>query len=592
MLNTTGIHHSRRNSQKLNPSHIHLHKNQGDVHEWNNSCHSATSSSYLSPSAPSYSSLSTSSSNTQQPFSQYQYSSSQTPTPTPSTITITSSTRVPASSSSQDPLAVKDTTTKRPPSLTLTSASHNELYQTNEDRNNSSSNTRSPNTPKLSPRLQALHAQLGTQPSRTQYPLDMASVSSGVDPKTPINPKGRIFGGWLSGNPSPNTPSSSGTANSEEGLMSPPLSSPSLSSPGLSPDSNSSKPLAARPLSAAGNSSLVAHSESVTPRNVSPAVANPKRLSLLQSSISAITWLAAPAAAPEEPGDVIDDDDYELLHLDIEAALYPGGSPNDTFSPAAYKNLQMNALGVLQKVHSAYRVRTIALRALEVECDSQKEDLIEARTRALRLKQQVENMTKQAAEQERSMMELMNELATEKRARINEKDERERNLNMVPEAPEVKRGGSFIEDLGVDEEERQHKWRKSAGTIRSDMSFDTDEESVGAESVFSRSRSPTITSIAPTETTSTTPIQTKAQAAFGPPRSRSSSQISAFQKILKGMGKTEEEDGCRNCKGQDASVAWDTVSLLRDENKVLKSRVGELEVAVDSAMDIVNGVGM
>lgn len=50
--------------------------------------------------------------------------------------------------------------------------------------------------------------------------------------------------------------------------------------------------------------------------------------------------------------------------------------------------------------------------------------------------------------------------------------------------------------------------------------------------------------------------------------------------------------GCRKCQGQDSSVAWDTVSLLRDENKGLKHRVAQLEVAVDGALDLVNGIAM
>jgi hypothetical protein len=47
---------------------------------------------------------------------------------------------------------------------------------------------------------------------------------------------------------------------------------------------------------------------------------------------------------------------------------------------------------------------------------------------------------------------------------------------------------------------------------------------------------------------------------------------------------------CGNCEGQSVSVAWDTVSLLKDENKGLKERVSELETAVEGAIDVVNGV--
>ncbi|KAK0753169.1 hypothetical protein B0T18DRAFT_396157 [Schizothecium vesticola] len=70
-------------------------------------------------------------------------------------------------------------------------------------------------------------------------------------------------------------------------------------------------------------------------------------------------------------------------------------------------------------------------------------------------------------------------------------------------------------------------------------------------------------------------------------------QLSAFQKIIKGIaGDAEETNGCTNCRGRDASVAWDTLSVLRDENKHLKVRMGELEVAVEGALDLVNGIGL
>ena len=50
------------------------------------------------------------------------------------------------------------------------------------------------------------------------------------------------------------------------------------------------------------------------------------------------------------------------------------------------------------------------------------------------------------------------------------------------------------------------------------------------------------------------------------------------------------EQGCTNCRGKDASVAWDTVGLLRMENKGLKERVGELESAVDGALGVCDGL--
>ena len=78
-------------------------------------------------------------------------------------------------------------------------------------------------------------------------------------------------------------------------------------------------------------------------------------------------------------------------------------------------------------------------------------------------------------------------------------------------------------------------------------------------------------------------------------------QKSTFQKFLQGIApavvETPEDEyggigmggeGCSNCRGKDASVAWDTVGLLRAENKGLKEQVGVLEGGVDGALALCN----
>ena len=79
-------------------------------------------------------------------------------------------------------------------------------------------------------------------------------------------------------------------------------------------------------------------------------------------------------------------------------------------------------------------------------------------------------------------------------------------------------------------------------------------------------------------------------------------QRSTFEKMMGGMvdakpGVVESEmggmgleSGCRNCQGKEASVAWDTVGLLRAENRGLKDRVGALESAVEGALDMCAGM--
>ena len=73
-----------------------------------------------------------------------------------------------------------------------------------------------------------------------------------------------------------------------------------------------------------------------------------------------------------------------------------------------------------------------------------------------------------------------------------------------------------------------------------------------------------------------------------------------FQKVLSGMTNSPESEaqdpfdgigmgleGCSNCRGKEASAAWDAVGLMRAENKGLKERIGELENSVDGALDLI-----
>ncbi|KPM46022.1 hypothetical protein AK830_g557 [Neonectria ditissima] len=285
----------------------------------------------------------------------------------------------------------------------------------------------------------------------------------------------------------------------------------------------------------------------------------------------------------------------ELMNLDIESALFPGGSPVDgaAFSPAAFKNLQMIATGLLGKFQSAYQQRTIDYRELKAEREAQDEEKEEVETRVQHLKMQLEEMARRASEREETLASLLQELAQEKRARADEQAAQEK---CIPSSE----ASTVSEDLGIDEDRQKGNWRKSTATSKSDMSLDTDEESMDEASIFSRSRSPTNATIMSEISPSHTPTSQHKSGMLEPPRhSRTSNpQMTTFQKLFKGYSNESPKDddltggtnGCRNCQGQNASVAWDTVSLLKDENKGLKTRVGELETAVESALDVVNGI--
>lgn len=298
--------------------------------------------------------------------------------------------------------------------------------------------------------------------------------------------------------------------------------------------------------------------------------------------------------------------------MNVEEALFPTGSPTnakDPFSPAGFKNLQTQATGLLTKIQTAYRQKAQALSELEKEREADREELEEAETRAKHLKFQLEDMAIKATEQERRMKQLMEELASERRSRIELERSSFVKQRLSPGGLQSEAASTISEDLGVDDEDMQkRKWRKSNGT---DTSFETDDDSISFEgdSVFSRPRSPS----ASTTTTTTRGIDTGSVVDLPMPtpqsmrsstysakrtsvqsiqsNRRSTQQMSTFQKLMKGIS-GDGSDGCRNCKGQDASIAWDTVGLLRDENKGLKQRVGELEDCLEGALDAVNGIGL
>ena len=339
----------------------------------------------------------------------------------------------------------------------------------------------------------------------------------------------------------------------------------------------------------------------------------------------------------------------EYLTLDIKSALFPTSSPSDRdpFSPAAFKNLLMNAEGLLTKLQHAYKLRTLSLHELSAEKEAISEELEEAETRAKCLRSQLEDMAARVSAQDTSIIELANELAQEKHARAEEKEARERSIALIRANSQSHHPShidldmvSPMEDLGIanaaSPRKERKKWRISGGST--DMSGESDAESGGAESVFSRCRSPTLTLNSMSESgrasiMSTPEIQ---QAAFGrvvhvrgpsisqgypstqpggsepqqeKERPKAVQQKSTLQKFLKGISNTPEattpggnvdsdpyggvglgEQGCTNCRGKDASVAWDTVGLLRMENKGLKERVGELESAVDGALGVCDGL--
>ncbi|KAF9761806.1 hypothetical protein IL306_003709 [Fusarium sp. DS 682] len=291
---------------------------------------------------------------------------------------------------------------------------------------------------------------------------------------------------------------------------------------------------------------------------------------------------ASPTACPSE------EHNEALMNLDIEKVLFPNGLPVEgtAFSPSAFKNLQMNATGLLSKFQAAYEQRTAEFTELQAERDIQNFNKSEAEVRIQQLEKQLEEQATQMVERDAMIEYLLNRLANEKERADEATNGEKENINSA--------ASIVSEDLGVDED-RLKRWRKSTSTS-------SDDESVDEASVFSRSRSPTIcTSISEISPVTAPSIQPKPvtleppRAAGTATRNSNNTQMNTFQKLIRGISSEKAKPApatCLNCQGQTASMAWDTVNLLKDENKGLKDRVEELESAVEGALDAVNGLGL
>jgi hypothetical protein len=272
------------------------------------------------------------------------------------------------------------------------------------------------------------------------------------------------------------------------------------------------------------------------------------------------------------------------MNLDIEKGLFPNGVPVEgtAFSPSAFKNLQMNATGLLSKFQAAYEQRTAEFRELQAERDLQESNKSEAELKVEQLEKQLEEQSTIMAERDAMIEYLLSQLAHEKDRIDNTSNGEKENITSA--------ASIVSEDLGVDED-RLRRWRKSTSTS-------SDDESVDEVSVFSRSRSPTFSTTISEVSPVTAPAAQAKPVTLEPPRVARNSvpQMSPFQKLIRGMSSEKPKPAttstCLNCQGQNASMAWDTVNLLKDENKGLKDRVEELETAVEGALDAVNGIGL
>ncbi|KAF4548941.1 Hypothetical protein D9617_24g016550 [Elsinoe fawcettii] len=251
-----------------------------------------------------------------------------------------------------------------------------------------------------------------------------------------------------------------------------------------------------------------------------------------------------------------------LLSLNIGSSLFPSG-PADPHDPASFNDLLLNATALAERLQNAYRHQASLLKQAQAERDAAAEEKDEAATRAAHLKSQLETFAFKAAEQQCAMQDMSEQLSRERQRRVEENAELESLRRWKREAEE--RHDSLLEGVksptpSQDEDStprRRKKDRQSDG-LNSDSGFESDAESVS----YSVETASTISG----------PMTPGMHCIASP-----------------GMGHQgweREVEGRMAQKGNSAGV-WGVVGELQRENHRLKSRVKDLEVAVEGCLEMV-----
>jgi len=266
----------------------------------------------------------------------------------------------------------------------------------------------------------------------------------------------------------------------------------------------------------------------------------------------------------------------ELLNMNISQALFPYG-PLDPLAPSSFNDLLSTAESLLTRYQTSYRQLSTALVDTRAEQGAQEDELDEADTRIRHLKNQLESMAARVNDQDEQMKRLMEELMFERRARQEEEAARKKSLALV-------RGSTHSEFAEAHTPRRRN--RVSNSDVSVDSGFESECETDGA-SVFSRTNclSPTgtdLSSVVETDDRDTTPKGKKPE-----PLQRRST----YDKVRDGTVNLEKGGwGCANCEGGSQSAVWGRLAKEREENSMLRRRVGELEEAVEGALNVVDGV--
>ncbi|KIX10512.1 uncharacterized protein Z518_01595 [Rhinocladiella mackenziei CBS 650.93] len=239
----------------------------------------------------------------------------------------------------------------------------------------------------------------------------------------------------------------------------------------------------------------------------------------------------------------------ELAQLDIREALFPHGYP-DEFSPATFKNLQLNAEGTLCRFQQAYRDQRKSLRNVTSTKNVQADELEAAQTRNEHLKLQLEEMAERVAEREKTITDLRLQLKTQRQSLDPHLSQQQSIRKISPESSTAEEPNPRL---------KYCRNRSSDISTSGESELGSDVSSV--VSVFSEALS-----------------------------SAPSRMTSIPSPVLKSSHVAYSGDHCPKCHGLNASEAWDVVGMMKMESEALKQRISQLESAQDDALDFLSGL--
>lgn len=244
-------------------------------------------------------------------------------------------------------------------------------------------------------------------------------------------------------------------------------------------------------------------------------------------------------------------DHDELCHMDIRGSITPSDQPTE-FSPAAYKNLQLNAEGLLRRFQTAHIEQQRQLKSVTSSKNVQADELEASQTRNEHLKLQLTAMAEQVAEQERLIASLRSELVN----------------------------GRFPH-LPMDQQSSIRKVHQSTPLSRRNRNSDISTSSLSENdsevmSIFSDSAS---AMDSPGTSIAASPVMKHAMLHY--PQVRSPTQ--QHHAVI-------PVQECQKCHGVRGNEAWDVISMMKIESQALKQRIGELEGAHEDALDFLKGL--